>query len=91
MATGDAAAATAVDAVATATVPLIASLRRDQHEAVLLRAVLGLDTAVLGKRPCAARTCARHRMRALTRHLETRSQAAGGVTQPRSLTLKDMR
>jgi RNA polymerase sigma-70 factor, ECF subfamily len=56
-------AQTALDAVATAgAVALIATLPPDQAEAVLLRAVLGLDAAtagqVLGKRPGAVRTAA---------------------------------
>ena len=50
----------AIDAVATLT--LINTLPRDQAEAVLLRAVLGLDAKtaahVLGKRPGAVRTAA---------------------------------
>ena len=50
----------AIDAVSTdAALALIASLRRDQAEAVLLRVVVGLDTnaaaAVLRKRPGAVR------------------------------------
>jgi RNA polymerase sigma-70 factor, ECF subfamily len=75
LAAGDDTAAAAVDAVSTAAaVRLIASLPRDQAEAVLLRAVLGLDAAraaaVLGKRPGAVRTAAYRGLRTLARHLE---------------------
>jgi RNA polymerase sigma-70 factor, ECF subfamily len=75
LAGGDDTAAAALDAVATAgAVRLIASLPRDQAEAVLLRAVLGLDAAraaeVLGKRPGAVRTAAYRGLRTLARHLE---------------------
>jgi len=53
---------------------LIASLPRDQAEAVLLRAVMGLDAAgaaaVLGKRPGAVRTAAHRGLRALARRLD---------------------
>jgi len=53
----------ALDAISTdAAVRLIATLPRDQAEAVMLRAVLGLDAKsagrVLGKRPGAVRTAA---------------------------------
>src|ERR1700728_3621613 len=75
LATRDDTAATALDAVATdAAVRLITSLPPDQAEAVLLRAVLGLDAAtaakVLGKRPGAVRTAAYRGLRTLARHLE---------------------
>jgi RNA polymerase sigma-70 factor, ECF subfamily len=75
LAAGDDTAAAAVDAVSTdAAVRLIASLPRDQAEAVLLRVVLGLDAAraaaVLGKRPGAVRTAAYRGLRTLARHLE---------------------
>lgn len=65
----------ALDAVATAAaVRLIASLPRDQAEAVLLRTVLGLDAAraavVLGKRPGAVRTAAYRGLRTLARQLD---------------------
>jgi RNA polymerase sigma-70 factor (ECF subfamily) len=74
LAAGDDTAATAVDALATrAAVGLIASLPPDQAEAVLLRAVLGLDAAraaaVLGKRPGAVRTAAQRGLRTLARRL----------------------
>jgi RNA polymerase sigma-70 factor, ECF subfamily len=57
----------------TAAIRLIATLPPDQAEAVLLRAVLGLDAtraaAVLGKRPGAVRTAAHRGLRTLARHL----------------------
>jgi RNA polymerase sigma-70 factor (ECF subfamily) len=67
-------AARALDAVTThAAVALIATLPPDQAEAVLLRAVVGLDAAtaahVLGKRPGAIRTAAYRGLRTLARHL----------------------
>jgi RNA polymerase sigma-70 factor, ECF subfamily len=75
LAARDDTAATALDAVATdAAVRLIATLPPDQAEAVLLRAVIGLDAAaaarVLGKRPGAVRTAAHRGLRTLARHLE---------------------
>lgn len=52
---------------------LIATLPRDQAEAVLLRAVIGLDAkaaaAVLGKRPGAVRTAAYRGLRTLAERL----------------------
>jgi RNA polymerase sigma-70 factor, ECF subfamily len=65
----------AIDAVATdAALTLINTLPPDQAEAVLLRAVLGLDAQsaaqVLGKRPGAVRTAAHRGLRTLARHLE---------------------
>src|SRR5580658_7070012 len=66
----------ALDNLATGTaIDLIATLPPDQAEAVLLRAVLGLDAQtagqVLGKRPGAVRTAAYRGLRTLARHLET--------------------
>ena len=61
-----------------AALALIATLPPDQAEAVLLRAVLGLDAQtaghVLGKRPGAVRTAAYRGLRTLARHLETGTQ-----------------
>lgn len=73
-ATADTAQA-ALDAVATAgAVALIATLPPDQAEAVLLRAVLGLDAAtaghVLGKRAGAVRTAAHRGLKTLHRRLD---------------------
>jgi RNA polymerase sigma-70 factor, ECF subfamily len=76
-------AQTALDAVATAgAVALIATLPPDQAEAVLLRAVLGLDAAtagqVLGKRPGAIRTAAHRGLKTLHKKLENGEGEAGG-------------
>jgi RNA polymerase sigma-70 factor, ECF subfamily len=78
-------ATTALDAVATtAAIRLIATLPPDQAEAVLLRAVLGLDTtraaAVLGKRPGAVRTAAHRGLRTLAHHLEQARPGAATST-----------
>jgi len=75
----------AIDAVTTdAAITLINTLPPDQAEAVLLRAVLGLDAQtaarILGKRPGAVRTAAHRGLRTLAR-----------VTPARNLTLKEMR
>jgi RNA polymerase sigma-70 factor, ECF subfamily len=77
-ATGAAAdtAQSAIDAVATGdAVALIATLPPDQAEAVLLRAVLGLDAItagqVLGKRPGAIRTAAHRGLKTLHKKLES--------------------
>jgi len=77
-ATGAAAdtAQSAIDAVATGdAVALIATLPPDQAEAVLLRAVLGLDAItagqVLGKRPGAIRTAAHRGLKTLHKKLDT--------------------
>jgi RNA polymerase sigma-70 factor (ECF subfamily) len=66
-------AQTAIDAVATGhAVALIATLPPDQAEAVLLRAVLGLDAAtaahILGKRPGAIRTAAHRGLKPSTKN-----------------------
>ncbi len=66
----------AADAMSTgAALALIASLPRNQAEAVLLRAVVGLDPAgagkVLGKRPGAVRVAAHRGLRALEQQLQT--------------------
>src|SRR5579875_1137769 len=93
----------ALEAVATrAAIALIATLPPDQAEAVLLRAVLGLDAAtagtVLGKRPGAVRTAAHRGLRTLARRLRQQQATPGrdrdrtsAVTSRRELTLKDMR
>jgi RNA polymerase sigma-70 factor (ECF subfamily) len=64
----------ALDAMSTDTaIALIATLPRDQAEAVMLRVVLGLDAEaagkVLGKRPGAVRTAAHRGLRRLAEHL----------------------
>ena len=100
LAAADDTASTAIDAITTtAAIRLISRLPPDQAEAVLLRAVLGLDAtraaAVLGKRPGAVRTAAHRGLRTLARHLDQtrrpRSDANAGVTQPENLALRDMR
>ena len=68
-------AQTALDAVATRNaIALIATLPPDQAEAVLLRAVLGLDAAtaghILGKRPGAIRTAAHRGLKTLHKRLD---------------------
>ena len=82
LAAADDTAAGALEAVATdAAIQLIATLPRDQAEAVLLRVVVGLDAAsagqVLGKRPGAVRTAAYRGLRTLARQLEQSGQAPG--------------
>jgi RNA polymerase sigma-70 factor (ECF subfamily) len=68
---GDDAAASALESLATrAALGLIATLPQDQAEAVLLRAVMGLNAKtaglVLGKRPGAVRSSAYRGLRALS-------------------------
>jgi RNA polymerase sigma-70 factor, ECF subfamily len=75
LAAADDTAARALDAVATRNaIALIATLPPDQAEAVLLRAVIGLDATtaaqVLGKRPGAIRTAAYRGLRTLARRLD---------------------
>ena len=72
----------ALELVATdAAVALVATLPRDQAEAVMLRAVLGLDAKtagkVLGKRAGAVRTAAHRGLRQLARRLDS-----PGTTDP---------
>jgi RNA polymerase sigma-70 factor (ECF subfamily) len=59
-----------------AAIDVIRSLPRDQAEAVMLRAVMGLDAktagAVLGKRPGAVRSAAQRGLRSLEASLDTR-------------------
>jgi RNA polymerase sigma-70 factor, ECF subfamily len=97
-------AGAAVAAIGTdAALALIAKLPRDQAEAVLLRAVLGLDATaaakVLGKRAGAVRTAAYRGLRKLAEHLaeepaipetETR-RSTGGVTHLNPSALKEVR
>ena len=92
-------AQSALDAVATGhAVALIATLPPDQAEAVLLRAVLGLDATtagnVLGKRAGAIRTAASRGLRTLQKKLDKNAKEApltDPVTQMRDLALKDVR
>jgi RNA polymerase sigma-70 factor (ECF subfamily) len=79
LAADDDTAGGALDAMSTDTaIALIATLPRDQAEAVMLRVVLGLDAEaagkVLGKRAGAVRTAAHRGLRRLAERL---SQAAG--------------
>jgi RNA polymerase sigma-70 factor, ECF subfamily len=72
-------AESALEALSTgAALALIATLPADQAEAVLLRAVLGLDAAtaatVLGKRPGAVRTAAYRGLRTLATRIGTDPQ-----------------
>jgi RNA polymerase sigma-70 factor (ECF subfamily) len=74
----------AVDAVATyAAIALIATLPREQAEAVLLRVVVGLDAhgaaRVLGKRPGAVRTAAYRGLRRLAHQLDHNAPAADAI------------
>jgi RNA polymerase sigma-70 factor, ECF subfamily len=78
----------ALDNLATSNaITLIATLPPDQAEAVLLRAVLGLDAhtagQVLGKRPGAIRTAAHRGLRTLARQLEAGDHGLTGDTRTR--------
>ncbi|WP_344140730.1 RNA polymerase sigma factor, partial [Luedemannella flava] len=80
--------ARAMDALGTeAALALIASLPPDQAEAVLLRAVMGLDAAsageILGKRPGAVRMAAYRGLRTLAGRLVRQASAAfaGGTDE----------
>lgn len=96
-------AAGAIEAVTTeAALRLIATLPPDQAEAVLLRAVVGLDAAtaasVVGKRPGAVRSAAHRGLRTLAKRLTTtipvgrvNNRDNEGVTPGLGLALKDMR
>ena len=64
---------------------VIATLPKDQAEAVMLRVVAGLDVAqtaqVLGKRPGAVRVAAMRGLRRLARHDEVRGRDDPGHTE----------
>jgi RNA polymerase sigma-70 factor (ECF subfamily) len=86
----------ALEAVATrAAIALIATLPPDQAEAVLLRAVLGLDAAtagtVLGKRPGAVRTAAHRGLRTLARRFQAGAPAARGGDKDAALSPRPAR
>jgi len=88
-------AGSALEAVSTeAALDLIATLPRDQAEAVLLRAVMGLDAEtagqLLGKRAGAVRTAAHRGLRRLAARLEEQREP-GDVTRMRSATQKGTR
>ena len=78
----------ALESLSTETaVAAIASLPRDQAEAVLLRAVMGLDAAaagkVLGKRPGAVRTAAYRGLQRLAEQLaETAAEPGCDISEP---------
>ncbi|MEO6701074.1 MAG: RNA polymerase sigma factor [Jatrophihabitantaceae bacterium] len=80
----DTAAAAAETISTAAALDLIRSLPRDQAEAVLLRAVIGLDAVaagrVLGKRPGAVRMSAHRGLRKLAQRLDGAPETADGVT-----------
>ncbi len=76
-------AITALDALSSRNaIALIASLPRNQAEAVLLRAVIGLDArtagAVLGKRAGAVRVAAHRGLKRLAKQLHDAQGSAGG-------------
>lgn len=77
-----------------ATVALIATLPRDQAEAVLLRVVVGLDAKtaaqVMGKRPGAVRTAAWRGLRTLAERL-AEADARPGVTNATGATPRKSR
>ncbi|HUR74582.1 MAG TPA: RNA polymerase sigma factor [Sporichthya sp.] len=79
-----------------AALALIATLPRDQAEAVMLRVIVGLDAetaaAVLGKRAGAVRTAAHRGLKNLAKQLGTQVRTIDdGVTSPDMPALKDMR
>jgi RNA polymerase sigma-70 factor (ECF subfamily) len=83
-------AARALDAVATGNaIALIATLPPDQAEAVLLRAVLGLDAQtageVLGKRAGAIRTAASRGLRTLHKKLDSGEPGPAGGRRTREI------
>jgi RNA polymerase sigma-70 factor, ECF subfamily len=78
-------AESAVDSISTdAALALIGTLPRDQAEAVLLRAVVGLDAEsagrVLGKRAGAVRTASYRGLRRLADRLDTRREPVEALT-----------
>ena len=88
----------AIGALSTdATIAFIATLPRDQAEAVLLRAVVGLDVEatarVMGKRPGSVRTAAWRGLRRLAEQLDTRERdvSAAKVTGVRRLAPRSAR
>jgi RNA polymerase sigma-70 factor, ECF subfamily len=86
LAAADDTAGGALDAMSTDTaIALIATLPRDQAEAVMLRVVLGLDAEaagkVLGKRAGAVRTAAHRGLRRLAEHLSRAAEASRPVPE----------
>lgn len=79
------AATAAIDNISTsAAIAMIASLPRDQAEAIMLRAIIGLDAAtagkVLGKRPGAVRAAAFRGLKSLQRRLDAQAEGEANVT-----------
>jgi RNA polymerase sigma-70 factor (ECF subfamily) len=90
LAGADDTAAGALEAISTdAAIRLIATLPPDQAEAVLLRAVVGLDAdsagRVVGKRPGAVRTAAYRGLRTLARRLDSQPEAPRPVRHKKDL------
>ncbi|WP_239075474.1 RNA polymerase sigma factor [Planosporangium flavigriseum] len=82
LASADDTAGGALDALSTdVAISLIATLPRDQAEAVMLRVVLGLSAEaagrVLGKRPGTVRTAAHRGLRRLAQHLAPAGKPVG--------------
>ncbi len=80
----------AIEAMTTdAALALIAELPRDQAEAVVLRAVIGLDAKsaaeVLGKRPGAVRTAAYRGLHTLAARLDQRGVTLSGYSSLRDV------
>lgn len=77
-------------ATTNATIAFIASLPKDQAEAVLLRVVLGLDAKasakVMGKRPGAVRTAAWRGLKTLAERLDDLGVTQVGAATPRKMT-----
>ena len=91
LAAADDTAARAIEAVTTdAAIRLIATLPSDQAEAVLLRAVVGLDAdsagKILGKRAGAVRTAAYRGLRALAKRLDQIPERLTSENDPRALS-----
>jgi RNA polymerase sigma-70 factor, ECF subfamily len=82
--TDDTEAAAAESISTAAAIELVATLPQDQAEAVLLRAVVGLDAKsagdLLGKRPGAVRVSAHRGLKTLARRLDETLAAAAGRT-----------
>jgi RNA polymerase sigma-70 factor (ECF subfamily) len=78
-----------------ATIALIATLPRDQAEAVLLRVVVGLDAEaaarVMGKRPGAVRTAAWRGLRRLATRLDRPAGDAEAQPATRGVTPAGLR
>ena len=70
---------------------VIATLPKDQAEAVMLRVVAGLDVAqtatVLGKRPGAVRVAAMRGLRRLAAHAEVQARRGGVAARPARLAV----